>query len=384
MSGVLAGIKVLEFGQYIAGPYAATLLAEQGAKVVKVEQPGGDPYRPEGGFSVCNRSKESIVLDLKTPEGRQVAQRLAKEADVVIENYRPGVAEKLGIGYDTLKELNPRLIYCSISGFGRSGKYKEVPGWEPLVLSMSTVYTGQGRVGDPIYQNLQVASHYAGVLAAYYIVMAVYAREISGKGERIDLSLLKSVVAMQPNILGNSPLKFFLPFTVRGIMPLIRIYQGSDGLWFVMNASSVPFFTSMCIALGREEWLVDPMFEGAPYYIMPPRNAQVAALLQELFYTKTRDEWVSILQKALVPAAPVLSIEQFMQHPHMTAGDFLVDMDDTRFGKVRQSNIPLHLSSSPGKIKGPAPGLGQHTDDVLYDIGYTAAEIKSLKRSEAI
>ena len=384
MSEVLSGIKVLEFGQYIAGPYAGTLLAEQGADVIKIEQPGGDPYRSEPGFVVCNRSKKGMTLNLKTREGQDIARRMATEADVVIENYRPGVAEKLGIGYADIKALNPGTIYCSISGFGRKGPYKEVAGWEPLVLSMSTVYAGQNRIGDPVYQNLLVASHYAAILASFYIVMAVYARETSGKGEHIEMSLLKSIVAMQPNILGNSPNKFFMTFNVRGIMPLVRIYQGSDGKWFVMNASSIPFFTAMCGALEHEEWLIDPMFEGAPYFIMPPYNAQVAGLLQSIFYTKTRDEWVAILQEANVPSAPVQSVEQILADRHLAENNFISDIEESKYGMVRQTNVPVKLSATPGKVKGPSPRLSEHTDAVLTGLGYSAAEIKAFKSSKVI
>jgi crotonobetainyl-CoA:carnitine CoA-transferase CaiB-like acyl-CoA transferase len=383
MDEVLSGIKVLEFGQYIAGPYTASLLAEQGAEVIKVEQPGGDPYRLEPGFAVCNRSKKAITLNLKSEKGREAALRLAGDADVIIENFRPDVAERLGIGYEEIRAVNPRVVYCSISGFGRRGPYKEVPGWEPLVLSLSTIYAGEGRTGDPVYQNLQVASHFASFLASFYIVMALYAREDSGKGDRIDLSLLKSVVAMQPNILGNSPYKFFMPFTVRGVMPLVRIYQGSDGKWFVLNAASVPFFTALCTLLGHEEWLVDPLFEGSPYFIMPPRNAQVAALLQDIFYTKTRDEWVSLLQGVSVPTAPTQPVEQFLKHPHLKLNNFIVDIEQPGLGRVRQPAHSVTLSTTPGSVKGAAPALGQHTREVLAGIGYSAAAIDALVKESA-
>ena len=384
MSEVLEGIKVLEFGQYIAGPYAGTLLAEQGANVIKIEKPGGDPYRTDPGFVVCNRSKKGIIINLKTHDGQEIARRMAKEADVIIENFRPGVAEKLGINYVDIKKIKPGIIYCSISGFGRNGPYKEIPGWEPLVLSLSTVNTGQSRIGDPVYQNLLVASHYAAILASFYIVMALYARQSSGKGEHIEMSLLKSIVAMQPNILGNSPLKFFLPFNLRGIMPLVRIYQGSDGQWFVMNASSIPFFTAMCSALGHEEWLIDPMFEGAPYFIMPPRNAQVAGMLQSIFYTKTRDEWVEILQKANVPSAPVQSVDQILTEPHLEENDFITDVIESKYGKVRQTNVPVVLSATSGRVRSPSPALGEHTDSVMADLGYSATEIKAFRAVRAI
>ncbi len=384
MSGILSGINVLEFGQYIAGPYTAMLLAEQGADVIKIERPGGDPYRREKGFVVCNRSKKAIVLDLKTREGKEVACRMAQRADVLIENYKPGTADRLGIGYQAVSDINPKIIYCSISGFGQKGPYRDIAGWDPLVLSMSTYYTEQNRAGDPIYQNHLLASHYSSFLAAFYIGVALYAREISGQGERIDLSLLRSAVAIQPNVLGNSPSKIRFPFNVRGLMPMVRSYQGGDGRWFVLSAASVGFFASLCSVLGHDEWHLDPLFDGAPLLILPPKSAQVINILQSIFYTKSRDEWIGILQEANIPCSPIQSVEQFMAHPHVAANELLVELDEQELGKVKEMNIPLMLSETPGGISGPSPRLGQHTQQILSGLGYTGAEIGVFKRERAI
>jgi len=384
MSGILSGIKVMDFGHYIAGPYAGMLLSEQGAEVIKVEPPGGDPFRSQKGFTVVNRSKKGISLDLKTPEGRKIALDLAGKADAVIENFKPGTADRLGVGYESVESINPRVVYCSISGFGRNGPYRDMPGWEMLVLSMSTLYTEQNRVGDPVYQNLLVASHYAGFMAAFYITAALYAREMSGKGELIDVSLLKSVTAMQPNIFGNSPAKIRYPFSTRGFMPLVRIYRGSDGAWFVLNAASVGFYTALCTALGHEEWLTDPIFEGAPFLILPPRSAQVASMLQSIFNTKPRDEWVDVLRKANIPCAPVQSVEQFLVHPHVEANRLLVEMEEAGIGKIKEMNMPVSLSGTPGAIKGPSPTLGQHTTEVLTGLGYSSAQLDGLRRKSVI
>jgi crotonobetainyl-CoA:carnitine CoA-transferase CaiB-like acyl-CoA transferase len=384
MSGVLLGIKVIDFGHYVAGPYTGMLLAEQGADVIKIEPPGGDPYRPQEGFTVVNRSKKGICLNLKTPEGQKIALDLARGADVLIENFKPGTADHLGIGYESIESVNPRIVYCSISGFGRQGPYKDMPGWEPLVLSMATLYTEQNRVGDPVFQNLMVASHYAGFLASFYITAAIYARELSGKGDHVDVSLLKSVVAMQPNIFGNSPAKIRYPFSTRGFMPLVRIYRGGDGAWFVLNAASVGFYTALCTALGHEEWLMDPLFDGAPFFILPPRSAQVASILQSIFNTKTRDEWVKILREANIPCAPVQSVEQFLVHPHVEANQLLVQMEEQAVGKIKEMNIPVSLSATPGAIKGPSPSLGQHTKEVLSGLGYSSFEMEALKIKKVI
>jgi len=384
MSGILSGVKVIEFGQYIAGPYAAMLLAEQGADVIKVERPDGDPYRSDKGFVVCNRSKKGITLNLKTPEGQKVAHDLVKGADVVIENFKPGTANRMGIGYEAIKDINPRIVYCSISGFGQKGPYRDVPGWEPLALSMSTYYTEQNRVGDPIYQSQLLASHYTSFLAAFYIVTALYARELSGKGDHIDLSLLRSAVAIQPNVLGNSPRKIRFPFNVRGMMPMVRAYQGGDGQWFVLSAASVGFFTSLCSVLDHDEWHLDPLFAGAPLLILPPQSAQVISILQTIFYTKPRDEWIKILQEANIPCSPVQSVDKFMEHPHIAANNLAVEIQEEGLGKVKEMNIPVELSGVPGSIKGPSPKLGQHTEEVLSGLGYSIAEIEIFKQKTVI
>ncbi len=384
MSGILSGVKVIDFGQYIAGPYAAMLLAEQGADVIKVERPGGEPYRSDKGFVVCNRSKKGITLNLKTSEGQKVAHDLVKGADVVIENFKPGVADKLAIGYETAKDINPRIIYCSISGFGQKGPYRDVPGWEPLALAMSTYYSEQNRVGDPIYQSQLLASHYSSFLAAFYIVTALYARELSGKGDRIDLSLLRSAVAIQPNVLGNSPRKIRFPFNVRGMMPMVRAYQGGDGQWFVLSAASVGFFTSLCSVLDHDEWHLDPLFAGAPLLILPPQSAQVISILQTIFYTRPRDEWIKVLQEANIPCSPVQSIEEFMNHPQIDANNLAVEIQEEGLGKVKEMNIPVELSGAPGSIKGPSPKLGQHTAEVLSGLGYSLKEIEAFKQKTVI
>jgi crotonobetainyl-CoA:carnitine CoA-transferase CaiB-like acyl-CoA transferase len=384
MSGILSGIRVIEFGQYIAGPYAAMLLAEQGAEVIKVERPDGDPYRSDKGFVVCNRSKKGITLNLKTAEGQKIAGEMVKAADVVIENFKPGTADRLGIGYTAIHDINPAVIYCSVSGFGQRGPYRDVPGWEPLALSMSTYYTEQNRVGDPVYQSQLLASHYSSFLAAFYIVTALYARESSGKGEQIDLSLLRSAVAIQPNVLGNSPRKIRFPFNVRGMMPMVRAYQGGDGQWFVLSAASVGFFTSLCSVLDHDEWHLDPLFAGAPLLILPPQSAQVISILQTIFYTKPRDEWISILREANIPCSPVQSVDKFMDHPHVAANDLAVEIQEEGLGKVKEMNIPVELSGMAGSIKGPSPRLGQHTAEVLSGLGYSMAEIEALRQKTVV
>ncbi|MCX6001657.1 MAG: CoA transferase [Chloroflexi bacterium] len=236
--GVLNGIRVLDFGQYIAGPFAAMLLAEQGADVIKVERPGGDPMRGEDAFMVWNRSKKGITLDLKKTEGLKIALDLAKKADVIIENFKPGVADRLGIGYDKIKELNPRAVYCSISGFGPKGPYAGWPGYEQIVSTVGTVYTEQGLATHPLYVVLPLASLYAAVDAAFFIVAGLCVREKTGRGQKIEASLFRTILSSfrQHNV--DFEGMFRAPWGPTGPLPLYRPYQCKDGKWERLSSSS--------------------------------------------------------------------------------------------------------------------------------------------------
>jgi crotonobetainyl-CoA:carnitine CoA-transferase CaiB-like acyl-CoA transferase len=382
--GALSGIKILDFGQYIPGPYAAMLLAEQGAEVIKVERPQGDPYRREKGFIVWNRSKQGIVLDLKQPGGQRVALDLAGQADVVIENFAPGVAEKLGIGSEALCAANPRLVYCSINGFGAKGPYSDIPGWEPLVDSLASVYTYQGYGGYPLYIVLPLATHYAAFQAAFAVTTALCARELTGRGQKVEISLLRAILCAQRLFLVEFAGMLKMPWGPTGPLPLYRPYQGADGKWFFLALGNPKFFTQFCVTMGRPEWLTDPLFEAAPFLILPPRNAQVMAMLKKIFLTRPRDEWVEMLRADGVPCAPIRSTREFMDDPQVAANDMVELVDQPGRGQVREMGIPVKLAATPGKVKGAAPRRGQHTREVLQGLGYSAAKIQGLRRAGAV
>ena len=379
--GALSGVRVLDFGQYIPGPYTAMLLAEQGADVIKIERPQGDPYRREKGFIVWNRSKKAITLDLKKAEGQKIALDLVKQADVVIENFRPGVAEKLGIGYDAVHDVNPRVVYCSISGFGPKGPYRDIPGWEPLVDSLAAVYTFQGYGTHPLYVVLPLATHYAAFQAAFGIATALCVREMTGRGQRVDISLFRSIMGAQRLSLVDFPGNFKIPWGPTGLLPLYRAYQGSDGKWFFLGLGNFKFFTQFSLTMDRSEWLTDPLFEGAPFLILPPRNAQVMAMLKKIFVEKTRDEWLALLRQDGVPCAPVRSVTEFMDDPQVAANAMIAVIDEPGLGKVKEMGIPIRLQGTPGRIKGPSPKQGQHTREILKSLGYSTEEIRRLQRT---
>jgi len=383
MEQVLSGYRILDFGQYMAGPFAAMLLAEQGAEVIKVERPGGDPFRHKPGFMVWNRSKKGITLDLKKEEGQRIARELAKHADVLIENYRPGVASRLGIGYEAMQEINPRLVYCSLSGFGRNGPYRDLPAWDPIVTSKVGVFRDQpGEGNPPLYMVMPMPSYYAALMAAFSITTALLAREKTGRGQLVDISLLNALMfACSPGLIefeGNIRIPFSNP---QGSIPLYRFYEGSDGEWFFLGLGNFTFFTKFALLVGHEEWLVDPLFEGAPFLIMPPRNEPVIRMLKEIFLTRTRDEWIQLLRSNDIPCAPALPVERFLDDPQVLANRMVVEVEQPGLGKVREMGVPVKFDLTPGRVKGPSPAQGEHTEEVISGLlGYSGKEIEKLRK----
>ena len=384
MGGALSGIKILDFGQYIAGPFAAQLLAEQGADVIKVERPGGDPYRHVDGFMVWNRSKKAITLDLKKPEGLKIALDLAKQSDVIIENFKPGMTDKLGVGYAAVKAVNPRIVFCSISGFGPRGSYSNIAGYDQLVSALGSVYTEQGFATHPLYLVLPLASLYSAAAAALDITAGLCVREQTGKGQKIDISMFRVILGTFRQFLVDFEGMFRAPWGPTGPMPLYRPYQCKDGKWLFTGLGNPKFFTLFALALGHDEWLTDPLFEGAPFLIFPPRNAQVMAMIKDIYLTKTRDEWIKMLRDNEIPVAPVQAVAEFMEEPQVIANDLVKTLKQPGVGMVKEMGIPIELMLTPGKIKGPAPLPGQHTKEILRTLGYRAAQIKELKKAGVV
>ena len=382
--GALSGIRVLDFGQYIAGPFAGALLAEQGAEVIKVERPGGDPMRGQDAFMVWNRSKKGIVLDLKKPEGLKIALDLAKKADVIIENFKPGTADKLGIGYDKVKELNPRAVYCSISGFGPKGPYAGWAGYDQIVSTVASVYNEQGLATHPLFVVLPLASLYTAVDAAFYIVSGLCVREKTGRGQKIDVSLFRTILSTFRQFNVDFEGMFRAPWGPTGPLPLYRPYQCKDGEWLFTGLGNPKFFMQFAVELGHDEWLTDPLFEGAPFLIFPPRNAQVMSMLKPLYKTKTRAEWIKQFADAGIPTAPIQNVDDFMAYRQVIASDMVQTVKEPKKGNVKEMGVPVALADTPGKIQGPSPQPGQHTREVLRELGYSLQEIKRLKQGNVI
>jgi len=374
----LDGIRVVDLTSYIAGSYAAMQLADMGAAVAKVEALEGDSFRELPGFFGWNRGKRSIAVNLKTPEGCRVVERLVGGADVFMENMRPGVAERLGVGWERLSTLNPRLVYCSVTAFGSTGPGVERPGFDPLFQAMGGVMTLQGFGGPPQYLRTAPTDYYTAALAAQAIVAALFARERTGRGQRVETSLLRGVMALQSGIAMDYPAK---PTLIRD-NPTYRLYQAGDGRWFFLACGNQSFWVKLCKALGLEGLADDPRF--ASWLLRLENNQALLPLLQDTFASRPRNHWLELLASHDIPAAPVQTVAEFMDDPAVRHHDMVREYDHPEVGRLRMMGQPLVFGDTPTRDPGPPPTLGQHTDAILKELGYGDAAIADLRAKGAV
>jgi crotonobetainyl-CoA:carnitine CoA-transferase CaiB-like acyl-CoA transferase len=374
----LQGIRVVDLTSYIAGSYGAMMLADLGAAVVKVEALEGDSFRELPGFFGWNRGKRSIALNLKTPEGRQIVERLARDGDVVMENWRPGVADRLGVGHAHLMALNPRLIYCSVTAFGSTGPYVERPGFDPLLQALGGLMTLQGFGGPPQYLRTAPTDYYTAALGAQAVLAALFARERTGRGQRIETSLLRGVLALQSGIAIDYEAK---PTLIRE-NPTYRLYKGSDGGWFFVACGNQSFWVKLCRALGMEEFSDDPRF--GSWLLRLQNNQALLPIIEKRFGEKTRDEWLAVLAAHDIPAAPVKTVQEFMDDPAVQHHDMVHEYEHPEVGRLRVMGQPLVFTDTPTQDPGPPPTLGQHTDEVLREAGYDDAGIVELRAKNVV
>lgn len=385
----LEGIRVLDFSRLFAGPYCTMMLADLGAEVVKVESPAGDDARRFGppflggegmNFMAMNRNKRDIVLDLKVPAAVEVAQRLAVSADVVVENFRPGVTSKLGIDYETLSRDREDLVYCSISGFGRDGIYRDRPALDMILQAMTGVMHRQGRGISPELLVITVADTYAASLAVQAILAALYSRERTGKGQSVEVTLFEALVAAQGYRIISGADKIELP-AWDDTVPY-QAFRGSDGEWFVVAIVSRPNWIALCEALGRTDLTDDPRF-AENHYRVENRDALIPQL-EAAFATKAGAEWVAILHEAGVPVGPVRTVEELFEDEHVLEMGTIFETDHPTAGRIKTMGSAIHLHGTPVHVQGAPPLLGQHTDEVLREMGYDDDAIAALHGSGAV
>jgi len=387
--GALDGFRIVDFSQVIAGPLATRVLADQGADVIKVEPPSGDILRHMGGvpglsptFATVNRSKRSIVLDLKKSGAAAALLRLVEQADVFVQNSRPGAMERIGIGAKQLRERNPRLVYVSISGFGETGPYAHKRVYDPIVQGMSGLCEIQGAgTGPPGLVRVIVPDKVTALTAAQNITAALLARERTGRGQHLRLSMLDAVIAFvwpegmaYHTFIGEG----------RQIKPVPRrdlVFQTRDGH---MIASTVALreFQGFCRAVGKPEWLDDPRFQTTAGLVA---NATARLeMMAEVLRTRTTDEWLAALDREDVPCGPVLTRDHIHEHAQVRENAILVEDEHPVAGRMRQPRPAERLDATPSAISRPAPTLGQHTDEVLRQAGLSAAEIAALREAGAL
>ena len=375
MPSALEGIRVVEFANYVSGPYAGMLLADFGAEVIKVEAPGkGDPFRGWGRveysptFGSVNRNKKSVVLDLKSAEGKAAARALAREADVVIENFRTGTMERLGLGYDDLKGDNPGLVYCAITGFGTDGPYAARPGYDTVGQAMSGLLGLLTDLENPQPMGISLSDHLSGMVACNGIMAALIARGRTGRGQRVDTSLLEATVSF----CGENAANYFesgkTPSrATRTHRAQVYAFVAGDGKPFVVHLSSpTKFWEGLVKVVEQPQWLSDPRFatketRGRHY---PALHAELASI----FARDSRDAWLTRLLEADVPSAPINNFDDVFSDPQVRHMRMREDVPHVRLGSVGLVRNGVRMSDTPPTIRTASPELGEHTDAVLASL----------------
>ncbi len=394
MPEALSGMKVLDCSQILAGPFCSMLLADMGADVVKIEKPtGGDDTRRMGppfvggesaAFLAMNRNKRSVVLNFKESAGVEAMKRLVKDADVLIENYRSGVMERLGLGYDTLSEINPGLIYCSISGFGRTGPYAKRAGFDLVAQGMSGLMSFTGVPGSPpVKVGVPMADMNAGMFSTYGILTAYINRLKTGKGQYLEVSLVEAALAY--TVWESS--SYFVTGNVPGPLGsahrLSAPYQAlrtSDG-FINIGAPNQSNFERLCRAIGRSELIERDEYKDNASRLV--NREKLEHDLEETMTKQTRAHWLEVLEKDGVPAGPILDMGEVWDDPQIKERGMDATVEHPTAGTVHNIGLAAKLYGTPGKIYGPAPLLGEHTEGVLKDAGFSPDEIAEMIGSGA-
>ena len=384
MNKVLSGIRVLDFSQVLAGPFCTMNLADFGAEVIKIEKPGsGDGSRifgpfvadQSGYYILVNRGKKGITLDLK--KGKDIIYEMVKSCDIVVENFKPGVMEKLGYSYDKLKEINPRLIYCSISGFGQDSPMRDLPAYDIVAQGMSGMMSITGYPNDPparVGSSLGDVS--AGLYAVTGILLALYNREKTGKGQYVDIAMLDSVFAFIETNVVRHTIGGVHPTRVGARHPLsapFDIYMCKDD-YVIIAVASDHHFAKLCEMIGQPDLIKNPKFDSDPH--RSENDVELKAILEKFLADYTVDEAMKMMQERSIPCGPLCTVDEACQNPSILARDMLVEIDQPGAGKLKITGNPMKLSDTPPDPKHAAPLLGQDTKSVLKDdFGFSEEQI---------
>ncbi len=392
MSGPLSGIQVVEIAHHLVGPLTTMYLADLGAEVVKVEPPEGDDWRRRFGppipggtdsryFVSINRNKRSLALDLGQPEGQAIVQRLAARSDVLVENFTPGVAERLGIGYETLAQINPRLIYCGLSGFGETGPSSHRRAFDIVVEGETGLLTYRPGIDElPLPARVPLNDTAGPMLLAYGIAAALFARERSGRGQKLTTSLLDIAIALQAHRFiwfATEPTpSLTAPKTI-----VYRVYRTADG-FLTLAVLSERLWRRLCQALGLETLFDDPRY--STWEALFQNQESLRPTFEERFQAKPTAEWLEKLQTAGIPCGRVRPGEELFTDPQVEANGMVVELEYAGAGKAKVMGTPLRFRDTPGSIRRSAPAIGEHSEEILGELGYTAREIQQLRQTGVV
>jgi crotonobetainyl-CoA:carnitine CoA-transferase CaiB-like acyl-CoA transferase len=375
----LQGIRVLDLSRVLAGPYCTMVLGDLGADVIKVEPPEGDETRAwgppfaegESAYYLCvNRNKRGIVINLKTDDGKKILRDLALQSDVLVENFRPGTLEKFGLDFETLHELNPKLIYCSITGFGQTGSMRDKPGYDFMIQALGGLMSITGEPeGEPMKTGVAVVDLFAGQNAVIAILAALQARTLTGQGQRLDIALFDSQLGWLANVASNYLISGKLPKRHGNAHPNIvpyQSFQASDG-WFAIAVGNDRQFARMCDMLGKPELATDEKFAANSARVQ--NRAEIINLLVSIFKGASVSEWLKKLDEAEIPCGPINNFEQVFSMPNVKERGMLVKMNHPTIGELPLVGSPLKMSDTPVEYRLPPPLMGEHTEEVLRALG---------------
>ena len=390
VAGPLNGFRIIDLSRVLSGPAATMLLADQGADVIKVEPPGGDITRQMGigkngattGYLNINRGKRAIAIDFKQPQGLAVLKRLLETADVLVQNFRPGAMESLGLGVDTVREINPKIVYVSISGFGADGPYAHKRVYDPVIQALSGITDIQADTGTerPRMIRTVIPDKTTALTAAQAITAALLSRERDGRGQHVQLAMLDAtIVYLWPEGMINYTLVEDEKRDTRvGQLAQDLIFKTTDG-YITAGAMSDAEWRGMCDVLGKPEWLEDPRFSTTNARFV---NAKVRLeLTAEVLSTRSSEEWLQALDAAGVPCAPVLNRHEVLSHPQILANDLIHEYELEGYGRVRQPRPAARFELARPELNPTAARLGQHNEEVLLEAGYTSEEIRGFTDS---
>lgn len=386
----LENIVVLDLSRVLAGPYCTMMLADFGANIIKIEPPEvGDDSRAFGPFigkeSVyymsLNRNKRSITLNFKEQEAKDLFKEMVKKADIVVENYRPGTMEKFGLGYDVLKEINPKIIYAACSGFGHSGPYMDKPAYDIVVQAMGGIMSITGpEGGEPCRVGASVGDIIAGMFTAYGIMTALFHRSLTGVGQKVDVGMLDCQVAVLENAMARYLSSGVVPKPAGTRHPSItpfESYTAKDG-YVIVGAGNDKLWEKLCNLLGREDLIADERFKTNAK--RTENVKQLKTIFDDTFSKKTIQEWIDKLEEAGIPCAPINTVDKVINDPQVNYRNMIVETEHPVAGKIKMAGVPIKMSETPGAVEQPAPLLGQHTEDILKEfLNLTSEQVKGLR-----